>query len=114
MVFDTADTAHFLAAAGAPGAAMDEVRQGRAMTRRFARAVTINGNNTPVIRGCSQDKAPRHRRIIVEQRQGERPLPAIGERDRVLEVLVRHQGCDRTERLHVVDELRAPGIVGAE
>ena len=65
-------------------------------------------------RGGAEHELPGDDGIVAEERQRQRPHAAIGERDGIVHVAVRHQRRDRTERLHVVDEARAPRIVGAE
>ena len=49
-----------------------------------------------------------------EQRQHQAPPAAIGERDRVGDVAIGHDGRDRAERLAIMDRGRSPRVVGAQ
>jgi hypothetical protein len=111
---DSAHAAHFLAAAGAAGAAMDEDREWRAVARRFLCRRAIHDHHPAVIGAGPENERLRRHRIVGEEREDERAEPAVGEGNRVGDVLIGHERRDRPKRLDIVDGRRAPWIVGSE
>ena len=114
VMLDAADAAHLLAAAGAAGAAVDQHRQRRAVAGRFGGVGAVEDQHPAVIGGGALDELARGVGRVGEQRQHQAAHAAIGERDRVGDVVVGHDRRDRAERLAVVDRVVAPRIVGAQ
>ena len=103
VVLDAADAAHLLAAAGAAGAAVDEDRERRAVAGGGLGAQAVADQDAAVERGEAEDDLLGDRLVVGEDRGDEAALAALGERDRLVEVVVGHDGGDRAEGLDVVD-----------
>ena len=104
-VLDGADAAELLAAAGAARAAVLEHRQRRAVAGRLGRGVAIEDEQAAVPRRHLRDRLRRDLRIVGDERRDQAAAAARGERERLVEVVVRHQRRDRAERLDVVDRV---------
>ena len=114
VVLHAADAAHLLAAAGAAGAAVDEDRQRRAVAGGGLGAQAVADQDAAVERGEAEDGLLRHRLVVGEDRGDEAALAATGERDRLVKVVVGHDGGHGTEGLDVVDGGLRQRVVGVE
>ena len=86
-----ADASQLFAAAGPARPAVDHVGHGRAVARRFLAAVAIDEGDPPVERTAAQHDVAGELGVVAENAHHERALAAIGQRDGVGSILVRHQ-----------------------
>ena len=89
IVQHAANAAQLLAAARATGAAVDEMRQRRAMTRGLGCAGCVDDENTAVKRRKTCHQARCRRVIGTEDRGDEAAAAAPRERDRILKAGIR-------------------------
>ncbi len=78
-----ADAAHLLAPARASGTAVHQVRQRRAVTGRFLRAVAVHHHDAPVIRRKPEHQARGRDLIGREHGAREAAVAAARQRDRL-------------------------------
>ena len=102
-MLDPADAAHLLAAAGAARTAVDQHRQRRSVAGRFGGIGAVDDQHPPVKSGGPLDEVACRFGRVREQRQDKATAAAIGERDCVRQVAVRHDRRHRSKGFAVVD-----------
>ena len=114
VVHHAVQAAHLLAAAGASGTAMDQVRKRRAVAGGFLRAIAVENEQTAVECARAGQHLTRDVRIVSVERHHQRTLAAIDERDGVGEIAIGHQRRDGAEGFGVVHAVRLPRRVAAQ
>ena len=112
-VFDTAQSAHLLAAAGPTGAAVDEVGQRRTVTGRLFGIVTVEDEHAAVPRGDLADELGGELGIVGDDGADQGTAAASGQADGILGVGIGDDRGHGPERLDVVDSI-GPRVIGLE
>ncbi len=110
---DTAQSAHLLAAAGPTGAAVDEVRQGRAVAGRFFGIVAVEDEHSAVPWGDLADEFGGELTVVGDDGADEGTAAAGCQTDGILGVGIGDDRGDGSEGLDVVDGI-GPGVIGLE
>src|SRR5579872_4784410 len=112
-MFDPANAAHLLAAAGSSWTAVDQHRERGTVPGRFGSVSAIDDQHPAMVGGRTLDKLARRLWRMGEEREREAPAAAVRQSDRIGHVSVWHDCRDWPERFDVVHSVCRPGIVGA-
>ncbi len=110
-MFDRSRAAQLLTTAGATGAAMDHVSQGRSVTRGLASAITIKHQHPPVPRCRAQNKSARLAFVVGVNRSHQRTLAFAGKLDGLTQVGIGHDRRYRAKGFNAVNFFGGHGAV---